>query len=382
MTGPPTDSRYHDPRRPAPRRRPVRVRARPRCGPRPSTPSPTRAAATSAPATGRPPCGSWWRRCATASPSCCRCPTATRWRSATAAPPPSGTRPRSASSSGAASTSASASSRRSSPPAPQAAPHLDDPDVIEAPSPARVPEAKATPDVDAYCLTHNETSTGVAAPLRRPEGADGPRAGRRHLGRRRAALRPVAGRRLLLRPAEGAWPPTAACGSPPCRPPRSSASSASPPPTAGARRSSTSASPSTTAARTRPTTRRRWPRSSWPSSRSSGSSHNGGLPFAAGRCDRSAEIDLRLGRGQRLRHAVRHRSGAAQPRRRHHRPRRRRSTPPRSARSCASNDVVDTESYRKLGRNQLRIALFPAIDAEDIEALTRCIDYVVDRLRG
>ena len=46
------------------------------------------------------------------------------------------------------------------------------------------------------------------------------------------------------------------------------------------------------------------------------------------------------------------------------------------------NHVLDTESYRKLGRNQLRIALFPAIDTEDIEALTHCIDHVVDRLRG
>jgi len=38
----------------------------------------------------------------------------------------------------------------------RAAPHLDEPEVIEAP-PGSVPEAKATPDVDAYCLTHNET---------------------------------------------------------------------------------------------------------------------------------------------------------------------------------------------------------------------------------
>jgi phosphoserine aminotransferase len=44
------------------------------------------------------------------------------------------------------------------------------------------------------------------------------------------------------------------------------------------------------------------------------------------------------------------------------------------------NGVVDTDSYRKLGRNQLRIALFPAIDPEDVAALTRCIDYVVERL--
>ena len=45
------------------------------------------------------------------------------------------------------------------------------------------------------------------------------------------------------------------------------------------------------------------------------------------------------------------------------------------------NGVVDTESYRKLGRNQLRIALFPAIDPADIEALTQCIDHVAEKLR-
>ena len=44
------------------------------------------------------------------------------------------------------------------------------------------------------------------------------------------------------------------------------------------------------------------------------------------------------------------------------------------------NGIVDTDSYRKLGRNQLRIAMFPAIDPDDIAALTRCIDYVVERL--
>ena len=45
-----------------------------------------------------------------------------------------------------------------------------------------------------------------------------------------------------------------------------------------------------------------------------------------------------------------------------------------------ANGVVDTDSYRKLGRNQLRIALFPAIETSDVEALTRCIEYVVDNL--
>lgn len=45
-----------------------------------------------------------------------------------------------------------------------------------------------------------------------------------------------------------------------------------------------------------------------------------------------------------------------------------------------SNGIVDTEPYRKLGRNQLRIATFPNIDLEDVEALTASIDYVVQRL--
>ncbi len=45
-----------------------------------------------------------------------------------------------------------------------------------------------------------------------------------------------------------------------------------------------------------------------------------------------------------------------------------------------ANGIVDTESYRKLGRNQLRVGMFPAVDPADIEALTACIDFVVDAL--
>ena len=44
-----------------------------------------------------------------------------------------------------------------------------------------------------------------------------------------------------------------------------------------------------------------------------------------------------------------------------------------------ANGIVDTEGYRKLGRNQLRIGMFPAIEPSDIEALTGCLDYVVER---
>ncbi|MBT8228127.1 MAG: phosphoserine transaminase [Dactylosporangium sp.] len=45
-----------------------------------------------------------------------------------------------------------------------------------------------------------------------------------------------------------------------------------------------------------------------------------------------------------------------------------------------ANGIVDTEPYRKLGRNQLRIAMFPGVDPADIEALTSCVDYVVGQL--
>jgi phosphoserine aminotransferase len=50
------------------------------------------------------------------------------------------------------------------------------------------------------------------------------------------------------------------------------------------------------------------------------------------------------------------------------------------ARVLRENGIVDTESYRKLGRNQLRIGLFPAIDPDDVAALTACVDYVAERL--
>jgi phosphoserine aminotransferase len=47
-----------------------------------------------------------------------------------------------------------------------------------------------------------------------------------------------------------------------------------------------------------------------------------------------------------------------------------------------ANGIVDTESYRKLGRNQLRIGMFPSVDPADVEALTACIDYIAERVTG
>ncbi len=46
------------------------------------------------------------------------------------------------------------------------------------------------------------------------------------------------------------------------------------------------------------------------------------------------------------------------------------------------NGIVDVDPYRALGRNQLRVGMFPAVDPDDVEALTACLDFVVARLPG
>src|SRR4051812_28243066 len=50
------------------------------------------------------------------------------------------------------------------------------------------------------------------------------------------------------------------------------------------------------------------------------------------------------------------------------------------AKVLRAHGVVDTEPYRKLGRNQLRVGMFPAVDPDDVTALTACIDHVVERV--
>ena len=54
-----------------------------------------------------------------------------------------------------------------------------------------------------------------------------------------------------------------------------------------------------------------------------------------------------------------------------------RSTPRRSQPSLRANGILDTEPYRKLGRNQLRVGMFPSVEPADVEALTACIDWVL-----
>jgi phosphoserine aminotransferase len=50
------------------------------------------------------------------------------------------------------------------------------------------------------------------------------------------------------------------------------------------------------------------------------------------------------------------------------------------AKTLRANGIVDVEPYRKLGRNQVRVAMFPAVEPDDVEQLTRSVDYVVERL--
>ena len=49
------------------------------------------------------------------------------------------------------------------------------------------------------------------------------------------------------------------------------------------------------------------------------------------------------------------------------------------AKVLRANGIVDTEPYRKLGRNQLRVGMFPSVEPDDVRALTGCIDYVLEQ---
>lgn len=264
----------------------------------------------------------------------------------------------------------------------RAAPHLDEPAIIAA-DPGSAADPVADPGVDAYCLTHNETSTGVATEVRRPEGtaaADGlvlvdatsaagglrvdmaecdayylaPQKGLASDGGLWiAALSPAAIERIERLAASDRWTPAfldlgiALDNS---------------------RKDQTYNTPGLA------TLFLAVQQLDW-------ILHNGGLPFAAGRCDRSAEILYGWAEASDYASpfvtdpAVRsHVVGTIDL-----------DESVDAATMCAvlrANFIVDTDSYRKLGRNQLRIAMYPAVDPGDVEALTHCIDYVAERLAG
>ena len=261
-----------------------------------------------------------------------------------------------------------------------AAPHLERPDRHQHRRRATTRRPWPTPTVDLYALTHNETSTGVAMELRRPAETDGAL----------VAVDATSGAGgLPWDPAEvdvyyfapqkcfasdgGLW--VAACS--PAAVERIERLAAIGPLASGLARPRDRAR--RTAASTRPTTRRRVAtlflfddQLRWM------------IELGRSRLVRQAQPHvvgppLRLGRGALVGHAVR----------RPIRP----SARPSSARSTSTtridadegraalraNGIVDTDSYRKLGRNQLRIGMFPAIDPADVEALTACIDHLVEQ---
>jgi phosphoserine aminotransferase len=259
-----------------------------------------------------------------------------------------------------------------------AAPHLGDPEVIES-EPGTHPEPVGQAGIDAYALTHNETSTGVSMPLARPAGADddalvlvdatsgagGLRFDAREVdvyyfapqkclasdgGLWLAACSPRAIERIERIAASGRWIPASID--------LSMALTQS-------RLDQTYNTPALA------TVFLAAEQVEWVNS-------NGGLEWAASRCDRSAETIYGWAEASPFATPF-----VTDPSARSHVV----ATidlegvdAPTVSAVLRRNGIVDTDSYRKLGRNQLRIALFPAIDPDDIAALCACIDHIVDRL--
>jgi phosphoserine aminotransferase len=261
-----------------------------------------------------------------------------------------------------------------------AAPHLDEPAVITSP-PGTRPSAVAEASVDAYALTHNETSTGVCMELRRPTGAAGPADGIVLVDATSAAGG------LAWDPSEvdvyyfapqkcfasdgGLW---VACCSPAAveRIQRIASSGHWVPASLdlaialdNSRLNQTYNTPAL-ATLFLFDQQLRW------------MLDHGGLPFCTKRTAESAAILYSWAEASPFATPF-----VADP----------------AARSnvvgtidldgvsadtvsaiLRTNGIVDTESYRKLGRNQLRIGMFPAVEPADVEALTHCIDHVVAAL--
>jgi phosphoserine aminotransferase len=260
------------------------------------------------------------------------------------------------------------------------APHLDDPEVITS-NPGTHPELDGHPGIDVYAFPHNETSTGVSKAVRRPEGADGDAlvvvdatsaAGGLRVhpsefdvyyfapqkcfasdgGLWLALCSPAALERISRIKGSGRWIP---------------ASLDLDIALENSRRDQTYNTP---ALATLFFFREQL---EW-------LLENGGLEWAAARCDRSAEF--LYGWAEASAYAT---PFVAKPNERSPVV----GTVDLDARVDAAtvskvlraNGIVDTESYRKLGRNQLRVGMFPAVEPDDVAALTLCIDHVVTALR-
>ncbi|MDE3204717.1 MAG: phosphoserine transaminase [Acidobacteriota bacterium] len=261
-----------------------------------------------------------------------------------------------------------------------AAPHLDPPEVIEAPAGTH-PWPEPRDGVDLYALTHNETSTGVMMQLRRPEGTDGAL----------VAVDATSGAGgLRFDPAEVDAYYFA--------PQKSFASDGG--------LWLALLSPAALERAERIHAGQRWVPASLDLSIAIEQSRldqtyntpalatiimlvaqldwmldGGGLDFAAGRCEASARV--LYGWAEASEYAT---PFVAKPDERSNVVGTIDFSDEVDAAAVAkvlrANGVVDTEPYRKLGRNQLRVAMFPAVDPADVEALTRCIDHVVGALAG
>jgi len=265
----------------------------------------------------------------------------------------------------------------------KAAPHLDEPWIIESATGTH-PEAVADPDIDLYALTHNETSTGVAMTINRPAGASPPADGgglvavdaTSGAGGMRvdpsqfdayyfapqkcfaadgglwvALFSPAGLDRIEKLAASDRWVPAffdlKTCVD-------------------NSKLDQTYNTPAL-ATLLLFTEQVEWMLA------------GGGLEFSAGRCDRSAEILYSWAEQSDFAMPF-----VEKPSERSHVV----GTidfvdavdAAAVARVLRANGIVDTEPYRKLGRNQLRIAMFPAIDPEDVAALCGCVNYVVGAL--
>jgi phosphoserine aminotransferase len=257
------------------------------------------------------------------------------------------------------------------------APHLASPEVIASPAGTH-PEARANPDVDLYALTHNETSTGVSMPIRRPDGATGLVAVDATSGAAGLPVDPAEFDAYYFAPQKcfasdgGLWVALLS----PAAIERAAAIAA------GDRWIPDSLSLTVALASSRADQTWNTPalatlfllvhQLEW-------INRQGGLDWAVKRCDESAAI--LYGWAEASDYAAPFVSDPAQ-----------RSHTVATidldaavdagavAEALRRNRIVDTESYRKLGRNQLRIAMFPAIEPADLEVLTRAIDWIVERL--
>jgi phosphoserine aminotransferase len=260
-----------------------------------------------------------------------------------------------------------------------AAPFLNDPIIVES-EVGTHPEIEAVDGVDTYALTHNETSTGVMMPVQRPQDADGlvvvdatSAAGGLRVDLSECDVYYFSPQKALASDG-GLWLAAVSPGAVERVEKRAAAGDRWVPPFVNlkdaldnSRKDQTLNTPAL-ATLIMADNQVQW------------LCHNGGMEFAAGRCDRSAEILYGWADAHDLASPF-----VTDPAKRSHVVATVDFDESIDASQIAAvlraNGIVDTDPYRKLGRNQLRIAMFPAIDPEDIRALTACIDHVVGELR-